>query len=189
MPQVLGSASTALKAQFGGFQGRMLKAGDNIATGRRDSRLSLMSIEPIDFTSRIRATASSEYEAFTADSRERFWQQGWQLQNNSNHMGYRFAEKALELTASLEMLSYAAPSGTVQVPPDGQPIVLMADAQTTGGYPKIACIIQADLGRLAQNPFGSTVQFEQVSREQAVEIYQKDQNYLETIRRKANESR
>ncbi|VEI76640.1 Allophanate hydrolase subunit 2 [Mannheimia haemolytica] len=189
VPQVLGSASTDLKAQFGGFQGRMLKAGDSIATGRRDSRLSLLSIAPIDFTSRIRATASSEYEAFTADSQERFWQQAWQLQNNSNRMGYRFAEKALELTASLEMLSYAAPSGTVQVPPDGQPIVLMADAQTTGGYPKIACIIQADLGRLAQNPFGSTVQFEQVSREQAVEIYQKDQNYLDTIRRKANEAR
>lgn len=189
VPQVLGSASTDLKAQFGGYQGRMLKAGDSLATGLRDTQLSPLGIEPINFTNRIYATESSEYEAFTAESQQRFWQQGWVLQNNSNRMGYRFADKALELTASLEMLSYAAPSGTVQVPPDGQPIVLMADAQTTGGYPKIACIIQTDLGRLAQNPFGSKVYFEQVSREQAVEIYQKDQNYLNTIWRKANETR
>lgn len=189
VPQVLGSASTDLKAQFGGFHGRMVKAGDNLPTGLRDTKLSMIAIEPIDFTTRIRATASSEYEAFTADSRERFWHQGWKLQANSNRMGYRFAEKALKLTTSLEMLSYAAPSGTVQVPPDGQPIVLLADAQTTGGYPKIACIIQADLGRLAQNPFGSAVQFEQVSREQAVEIYQRDQDYLDSIRRKVNEAR
>ncbi|MFA9488593.1 MULTISPECIES: biotin-dependent carboxyltransferase family protein [unclassified Mannheimia] len=188
VPQVLGSASTDLKAQFGGFHGRMLKAGDSLPTGLRDTELSMLAIEPIDFTARIRATASSEYEAFTSDSRERFWQQGWKLQASSNRMGYRFAEKALKLTAPPEMLSYAAPSGTVQVPPDGQPIILLADAQTTGGYPKIACIIQADLGRLAQNPFGSAVQFEQVSREQAVEIYQKDQNYLVNIRRKVDEA-
>lgn len=189
VPQVLNSCSTDLKAAFGGYQGRLLKAGDCLATGLRDTQMPMLGIAPINFTNRIYATASSEYEAFTTDSQARFWQQGWKLQTNSNRMGYRFAEKALELTASLEMLSYAAPAGTVQVPPDGQPIVLMADAQTTGGYPKIACIIQADLGRLAQTPFGSEVYFEQVSREQAVEIYQKDQHYLESIRRKVNETR
>lgn len=189
VPQILGSASTDLKAKFGGYQGRLLKAGDNLPTGIRDTQLSTLAIEPIDFTPYIRAMASSEYDAFTPESRERFWQQGWKLQINSNRMGYRFAAQALELTNPLEMLSYAAPAGTVQVPPDGQPIVLMADAQTTGGYPKIACIIQADLGRLAQNAFGESVYFEPVSREQAVEIQQKNAIYLETIRRKVNEAR
>lgn len=187
VPQVLGSASTDLKAQFGGYQGRMLKAGDNLPTALRNTQLSMLGIEPINFTNRIGATISSEYEAFTPESRERFWQQGWVLQNNSNRMGYRFAENPLKLTASLEMLSYAAPSGTVQVPPDGQPIVLMADAQTTGGYPKIACVIQADLGRLAQTPIGGKVYFEPMSREQAVQKYQQDENYLAQIWRKANE--
>ncbi|MGQ8819958.1 5-oxoprolinase subunit C family protein [Bibersteinia trehalosi] len=185
--QVLGSASTDLKAQFGGYQGRMLKAGDTIPTALRDTQLSFLSVEPINFTQRIGATTSSEYDAFTQDSRERFWQQGWILQHNSNRMGYRFAENPLKLTASLEMLSYAAPAGTVQVPPDGQPIVLMADAQTTGGYPKIACIIQADLGRLAQTQIGRSVRFELLSREQAVARYQQDQDYLANIWRKANE--
>lgn len=188
LPRVLGSASTDLKAQFGGYHGRLLKAGDSLASGLRDVQMSMFGIAPINFTDHIHATASSEYDAFTAESAERFWRQGWRLQANSNRMGYRFAEKPLELTASLEMLSYAAPAGTVQVPPDGQPIVLMADAQTTGGYPKIACIIQADLGRLAQNPLGSKVYFEQVSCEQAVEIYRQDYAYLDYIRRIVNET-
>ncbi|QLB20935.1 hypothetical protein A6B43_05035 [Vespertiliibacter pulmonis] len=190
VPSILNSCSTDLKAGFGGFEGRLLKAGDNLTTGKRDTYLSPLGIEPIAFTNRIYATASSEYHAFSEESQQCFWQQGWVLQRNSNRMGYRFAgEQILELNTPLEMLSYAAPIGTVQVPPDGQPIILMADAQTTGGYPKIACVINADLGRLAQNPIGSTLYFEQVSHQQAVEYQQKNANYLDNIRRIVNEIR
>lgn len=190
VPTVLNSCSTDLKAAFGGFEGRLIRAGDNLPTVRNAEPLSTLGIEPIAFSNRIYATASSEYAEFSADSQQRFWQQGWQLQSNSSRMGYRLAGlQKLSLNRPLEMLSYAAPAGTVQVPPDGQPIVLMADAQTTGGYPKIACVIQADLGRLAQNPFGGEVYFEQVSREQAVTFSQKNANYLDQIRRLVNETR
>lgn len=190
VPEVLGSRSTDLKAAFGGYQGRLLKAGDHLPTGRRDTQLSPLGIEPIAFTNRLYALASSEYDAFTPDSQARFWQQPWQLQSNSNRMGYRCQHsQPMVLNSPLEMLSYAAPAGTVQVPPDGQPIILMADAQTTGGYPKIACVIQADLGRLAQNPFGSSVFFERVSRDEAVKISQKNVDYLNQIRRKVDEAR
>ncbi|WP_150539427.1 biotin-dependent carboxyltransferase family protein [Actinobacillus vicugnae] len=182
VPNVLGSCSTDLKAGIGGYQGRLLKTGDNLATSIRDSYLSPLGIMPIPFSQHIRATTSSEYDEFSADSQQHFWQSAWQLQSNSNRMGYRFAGEKLTLSTPLEMLSYAAPAGTVQVPPNGQPIILMADAQTTGGYPKIACVIKADLGRLAQVPFGEAVYFSQVSRPQAVEIYQKNANYLENIR-------
>ncbi|OOF47113.1 biotin-dependent carboxyltransferase family protein [Rodentibacter trehalosifermentans] len=190
VPKVLGSYSTNLQAGFGGFQGRLLKSGDHLATGLRDSELPSLGIEPIPFTRKIYATASSEYEAFTAESQQLFWQQGWELQQKSNRIGYRFsASERLSLSSPLEMFSHATPIGTVQVPPDGQPIVLMADAQTTGGYPKIACVIQADIGRLAQIPFGETVYFEQVSHQQARERYLQDQDYLAYVRRKANEMR
>lgn len=186
----LNSKSTDLKAQFGGYQGRLLKVGDSLPTGLRDTQLSPLGVQPIAFTNKIFAMPSSEYEAFSPESQSAFWQQPWQLQTNSNRMGYRFkGETALTLTVPLEMLSYAAPTGTVQVPPDGQPIVLMADAQTTGGYPKIACVIQADIGRLAQNPFGTSVYFEQVSREQALALYQRDQDYLNQIRSIVDEVR
>lgn len=189
VPEVLGSCSTDLKAGFGGYQGRLLKTGDHLATAIRDSYLPSIGVRPIAFTNRIFATASSEYDQFSPESQRHFWQSSWTLQANSNRMGYRFSGEKLTLTTPLEMLSYAAPAGTVQVPPDGQPIILMADAQTTGGYPKIACVVQADLGRLAQTPFGSTVSFSQVNHQQAVELQQKNANYLDEIRRIANEVR
>lgn len=190
VPKILGSASTDLKAEFGGYHGRLLKSGDHLPTVTRDSQLSTLGVEPIAFTNKIYATESSEFEAFSPQSQQDFFSQGWTLQANSNRMGYRFnGLQNLALNTPLEMLSYAAPAGTVQVPPDGQPIILMADAQTTGGYPKIACVIQGDLGRLAQNPFGSEVYFERISREQALAVHQRNQNYLNNIRRCVYEAR
>lgn len=190
VPRVLNSYSTDLKAGFGGYKGRLLKAGDNLATRLRDTTLSTLGIEPIAFTSHIYLTASSEFDAFSEQSQQLLIQQQWQLNANSNRMGYRFSgEQNLSLKQPLEMLSYAAPMGTIQIPPDGQPIILMADTQTTGGYPKIACVIQADLGRLAQNPFGNKIRFELISRQQAVKMAQKNTHYLENIRRVINEAR
>lgn len=190
VPKVLGSYSTDIKAAFGGFDGRLIKAGDHLPTQQRDKTLSELGVEPIAFTQRIYALASSEYDAFSSESQRAFWRQGWILQPNSNRMGYRFQNSQnLSLKSPLEMLSYAAPAGTVQVPPDGQPIILMADTQTTGGYPKIACVAHADLGRLAQTPFGQAIYFEQVSREQAIELHQQNRDYLNQIRRRVNETR
>lgn len=190
VPAVLNACSTDLKAGFGGIEGRLVKAGDILASVRRDQTLSPLGIEPIPFTNRIHAMPSSEYDAFSTESQQRFWQQGWILQPNSNRMGYRLKNwQNLTFSHPLEMLSYAAPEGTVQVPPDGQPIVLMADTQTTGGYPKIACIASADLGRFAQNLFGSTLYFEPINREQAVALHQKNIQYLNSIRRLTNETR
>lgn len=188
--EVLGSRSTDLKAEFGGFYGRLLRAGDHIPTAKRDCYLEPMGIEPIGFTNQIFAISSSEYEYFCHQSQQQFWQMPWKLQSNSSRMGYRLqGQNALTLKQPLEMLSHAVPVGTVQVPPEGQPIVLMADAQTTGGYPKIACVIQADLGRLTQNGFGQDIYFRQVSIEQALAQQQKNQQYLDYVRRKANEKR
>ena len=85
------------------------------------------------------------------------------------------------------MLSHAIQFGSVQVPPSGQPIILMADAQTTGGYPKIANVIEADLGALAQVRLGSTIQFEAVSLELAAKLRRKNEIYLDQIRRIVDE--
>lgn len=93
--------------------------------------------------------------------------------SNSDRMGYRFQGQTLELKQPLEMLSHAIQFGSVQVPPSGQPIILMADAQTTGGYPKIANVIDADLGALAQVRLGSTIKFEAVSLQEAAKLRRK----------------
>ena len=106
---------------------------------------------PLAPTNTIRVIKSSEYDCFTASAQTAFVSQSWQLQTSSNRMGYRLAgELSLELTEPKEMSSHGVDMGMIQVPPQGQPIVLMADGQTTGGYPKIATVIDADIGLMAQ---------------------------------------
>ncbi|MFV2030230.1 biotin-dependent carboxyltransferase family protein [Neisseria sp. S1] len=187
-PAALGSCSTDLKTGFGGFKGRCLRAGDEIAIGQGARKLSKIGIAPIALTNRIHALPSSEYEAFTPEAHRALWSQSWTLQSNSNRMGYRLQGGNLTLREPLEMLSHAVAFGTVQAPPSGSPIVLMADAQTTGGYPKIAAVAAADLGRLAQIRFGSPVYFQRITPAQAAYLQRKNQVYLNQIKKIANDA-
>ncbi|MDO5639260.1 MAG: biotin-dependent carboxyltransferase family protein [Neisseria sp.] len=187
--EVLGARSTDLKAAFGGFHGRMIQAGDEIPLGAGARKLPRVGIAPIPFTNRIHALPSSEYAAFTRESQHAFSRQGWTLQSSSNRMGYRLQGGKLELAQPLEMLSHAVAFGTVQVPPSGDPIVLMADSQTTGGYPKIAAVAAADLGRLAQIRFGGKIYFQTASVAEAAQLQRKNQIYLNQIKRIAENAR
>ncbi|XXQ69346.1 biotin-dependent carboxyltransferase family protein [Neisseriaceae bacterium B1] len=187
VPEMLGARSTDLKAAFGGHEGRSLKEGDQIAIGGSACEMRRVGIAPIPFTNRIHALPSSEYTAFTRNAHYRLWQNAWTLQSDSNRMGYRFGGNVLDKAKEIEMLSHAVQFGTVQVPPSGQPIILMADTQTTGGYPKIATIAAADLGRLAQLRFGSKVYFSLVTPKEAYRLKQRNRAYLNQIQRIARE--
>lgn len=182
VPDVLGAKSTDLKAGFGGLNGRCLQAGDSLPLGGEGVMLPKTGIAPIPFGHRIHALISSEYTHFTRKAHYRFWQNTWTLQSNSNRMGYRLGGGVLERAKQQEMLSHAVQFGTIQVPPNGQPIVLMADTQTTGGYPKIAAVAQADLGRLAQIRFGGKVSFQIATAEEAAKLLQRNEAYLNQIR-------
>ncbi len=94
----------------------------------------------------------------------------------SDRMGYRMSGPTLELKDKRELLSEAVSNGSVQVPPDGNPIILLADRQTTGGYPKIAQVITADLSLIAQMKPGEHIKFSQVTLQEAEQLYlQKEQ--------------
>ena len=173
LPQALNSCSTDLRAEIGGIEGRCLQAGDQLQTANDHILRSEIGIAPIPLRDVIRALPSSEYQAFKRKSQYYWWRNEWTLQSNSDRMGYRFQGQTLELKQPLEMLSHAIQFGSVQVPPSGQPIILMADAQTTGGYPKIANVIDADLGALAQVRLGSTIKFEAVSLQEAAKLRRK----------------
>lgn len=164
-----------------------MKKGDVLATQYRDKYLLPCGFEPINFTTNIGTLPSSESEFFTEESLSLFWSAQWCLQANSSRMGYRFKGQKLSLKAPLEMLSHAVPMGTMQVPPDGQPIILMADTQTTGGYPKLACVIQADLGKLAQIGVNQKVRFYPVTIEEAKRRLATNDEYLNRIRNQVNE--
>lgn len=185
---VLQSTSTNTKAGFGGFEGRYLKAGDMINV-KKASSLPVIGVARLAPTKTIRVIKSSEYECFTAASQEAFETQAWKLQTNSNRMGYRLTgESALEFIEPVEMSSHGVDIGMIQVPPQGQPIVLMADGQTTGGYPKIATVINADIGLMAQIRFGKACQFTVVDLEQALHEQQKRHHYIKQIEEYADEN-
>lgn len=182
VPEILGARATDLKAQFGGHLGRALQAGDQLALLESAGCLNKIGIAPIELTNQIRALPSSEYEQFSRKALYRLWQNPWILQSDSNRMGYRLGGGKLEREQNIDMLSHAVQFGTIQVPPSGQPIVLMADTQTTGGYPKIATVASGDLGRLAQIRFGSKVFFRLITPAEASQLIQRNQSYLNQVR-------
>ncbi|KAA6124624.1 5-oxoprolinase subunit C family protein [Cupriavidus cauae] len=132
----------------------------------------------------IRMLPGLEYDQFEADAQQALWQAEWIVTPNSNRMGFRLEGPALaRRPGAPELLSHGVVPGVMQVPPGGQPIVLMADAQTTGGYPKIGVVIEADLWRLAQAPLGAAVRFHRVSLEEAEAARMQVQTYLRQIAR------
>jgi antagonist of KipI len=196
VPEVLGSFSTYLRAGIGGWQGRALKAGDILpcrqpTAGSKELWQQLSVITPSKAWAQaswspspelysspqsepqIRAIQGPEYDLFSTVSQREFWQQEFTVTLASDRMGYRLrgAGAALVLTQPAEMLSSAVTFGTVQVPTDGNPIVLLADHQTTGGYPRIAQVITADFSQLAQVPPGGKFRLQEVSLVVAQRLY------------------
>jgi len=167
---VLGSASTYRGGQLGGVDGRALRAGDRLAIHscfRNAPRLTLppawLSGGVAEPDGVIRVIPGREWSCFTAQAQQALLDSTYCIGNDSERMGYRLRGQPLLLNAPLQLLSEAVPFGTIQVPADGQPIVLMADRQTTGGYPKIAHVASVDLPLLAQRLPGEPVRFALIS--------------------------
>ncbi|MGM3174827.1 5-oxoprolinase subunit PxpC [Dickeya lacustris] len=182
VPQVLGSYSTDVKAGIGGMAGRPLVDGDVLPLGE-PQRLPVRSVgvKQLLFTNRIRVLPGPEYQEFSQASRDDFWRTGWHLSPQSNRMGYRLLGPTLVRETPRELLSHGLLPGVIQVPHNGKPIVLMADAQTTGGYPRIGCVIEADLYHLAQMRLGEPVHFLRCSLDEALKAAQAQQHYLEQL--------
>ncbi|XID94575.1 biotin-dependent carboxyltransferase family protein [Paenibacillaceae bacterium WGS1546] len=205
VPVRMGSRSTYLRAGIGGMEGRALQAGDRLPIGRpsegsrrladllaEDAReepaFSGWSVAPELLPSysanpTVRAIAGQELELFDEADAERFFQEAYTVRSESDRMGYRLSGAELGLREKRELVSSAVTFGTVQVPPDGQPIVLMADRQTTGGYPKIAQVASVDLPLLAQTNLGGKIRFQAVSLKEAQRQALLRENGIRTLRR------
>lgn len=182
VPEVLGSRSTDLNVGIGGLDGRRLQDGDSLGVLPAERRFSKpVGVKQLLPGNRIRALPGPEYHEFDIRSQRAFWSAPWHLSPQSNRMGYRLNGQPLSRNASREMLSHGLLPGVVQVPHSGQPIVLMSDAQTTGGYPRIACVIEADMFQLAQIPLGQPIHFVPCTLEEALEAKRDRQRYLDRI--------
>lgn len=174
LPKVLGSYSTYLRAGFGGFEGRALKTGDlipfksaapDLKAGFNWSLSPKMYQRPEDEV--IRVIKGPEFDEFHEKSIAAVLTEKFKISKEADRMGYRLEGAELKLKKKQEMLSSAVTFGTVQVTAEGNPIVLMADHQTTGGYPRILQVVSVDLGKLAQFQTGDFLSFEIITLAQA----------------------
>ena len=190
---VLGSRSTDLKAGFGGHQGRALRKGDRLALGATALDATRLARRPFglrgpdwgpeesDGSIALRVLPGPEFDQFTVASHAQLWSERWRITAQSNRMGSRLAGTELKRKRSADMLSSGVIPGTIQVPPSGQPIILMGDAQTTGGYPRIGVVIRADLWKLAQAPLDGRLRLVQVDMAEALEAWAEQQRYLAQV--------
>ena len=190
VPVVLGSRSTHLRGGFGGWQGRALQEGDVLPVASASAGSSGLGAEPPDLALpgitkgadlTVRVVRAGEYDRFDRDSQERFWATSWRITPQSDRAGFRLAGPGLKLLETIEMRSHGVMPGVVQVPPAGEPIIQMSDANTAGGYPKIAGVIEADLWRLGQARLGSTVRFTEVNYAQAQAALSDIRRYLDSL--------
>jgi antagonist of KipI len=188
----LHSQSTNLKAQSGGWQGRSLQKGDVIALRKSFLGGVGQGLKIAKFYTQvdrfyvqqdpIRFLPGQHYAQLLPDSREQLFTQSWRIGNASDRMGYRLEGEGLQLSTQESLLSAGLTRGSIQLPPNGQPIVLMADHQTTGGYPLLGQVIQADWPRLAQLGPGSRFQLQAVGMQEAVELYRAELEFLGRLR-------
>jgi 5-oxoprolinase (ATP-hydrolysing) subunit C len=182
-PVVLGGQGSDGPAGLGFGAGRPLRRGDRLAWVGGWCPQRRLGLAPVEASATLRALPGPDHIDFSLRARQLFWNSEWRLSPQSNRMGARLSGPSLPPPALAELPSHAVLPGVVQVPPAGHPIVLLADAQSTGGYPRIASVIQADLWQLAQLPVGQPLRFVAVSREQALAALKQAREELATLRR------
>ena len=189
VPEVMGSRATYMKAAIGGVEGRPLRAGDILnALGDSTEALAAVRTMPMDAIPQygsaheLRVVLGPQQAAFTQAGIDTFLSETYTVSIHSDRMGYRLEGEPVEHADGPDVISDGTPLGTIQVPGDGQPIILLSDRGTTGGYTKIATVISTDLSKVAQAMPGHTVKFRAVSVEEAQEAYRRREALLRSIR-------
>lgn len=201
VPLVMGSRSTYRRAGIGGHQGRPLAAGDDLRmfpsspwaqqmltalrTGQK--RAAAWTVRPGTMgrpaaAGVVRAVRGPEWNWFTAEAQKALFTAAWTATKEADRMGVRLAGPALERRQAGDMVSSAVNAGVVQVPADGQPIVLLPSRQSVGGYPRLAAVAAADLRRFAQLRPGDPVRFEEISLAAAHGLYLARERDLTRVR-------
>lgn len=187
--KVLGSASTYTPSGIGGTNGRNLITGDMLAfKGEQNLHAApnlhmlpngvgishwhtAVLVVPTPDIAIVHAIKGPEFDCFKTESKVNIFNSMFTISSQSNRMGYRLEGKKFTLEHKTEMVSTAVTAGIVQVTHEGDPIILMADAQTTGGYPRIARICAADISLLAQCRPGTKIQFKEIGEEESLMRY------------------
>ncbi|HSK11876.1 MAG TPA: biotin-dependent carboxyltransferase family protein [Phnomibacter sp.] len=175
---VMGSRSTHLQAGFGGWMGRALTKGDELplhmgqpnATQRPGASKWFPDIKPFYSKAPIRVMPGPEWQWLLDGAQQKVLDPNFMIGKQSDRMGYHLQGPVIVPEVKKEMLSSPVLPGTIQLLPNGQPLLLMADAQTTGGYPRVLQVAATDLPRLAQTSVGEFISFKLIDAEQASDL-------------------
>lgn len=188
VPQVLGSRATDLRGNFGGHNGRALQDGDELALGVKGRRFEIADQERQRFQTAapwgapatwattgnrnalLRIVPGTHWDHFPPEAQGSLVTSSFAVTDDSDRMGARLDGPELKRIDATDLLSEAVAPGTLQVPPNGKPILLLGDCQTIGGYPKIAHVISVDLPIAAQLWPGDAVRFHEVSLAEAEDL-------------------
>ncbi|SHQ77822.1 Allophanate hydrolase subunit 2 [Mycobacteroides abscessus subsp. abscessus] len=187
-PSKFGSKSTDIRSKIGGQYGRPLKAKDRLLIPssyllhRIQWKLSPELHNHVTENRKVRFTKGKQFDLFTNSSHQAFISSDYQINKDSNRMGIRLNGPPLQLQTKKELITEGVAHGSVQVPPNGQPIILLSDRQTTGGYPKIAQIASVDLPYLAQKKPGEMVSFEEITLQESQKLYSR-MNHLMRVQK------
>lgn len=205
VPRVMGSGSTYVRAGLGGFKGRGLLEGDVLKFGQRSQQLEAsmrnfsLHKKSISFTAAswfvssdmypdyesnplVRIMKGIEFHLFTVESRKALLSETFQVSPQSDRMGCRLSGSRMQLIHPHEMISEAVTAGIVQVPLGGSPIILLADRQTTGGYPRIAQAAAVDLPVIAQVKPGESFRFVEITHQEAEQLYLQRERDIKTLK-------
>jgi len=197
VPMVMGSRSTYIRGKIGGFQGRPLQSGDKLEIGSPSKEPSqyVGKLIPMEYVPTyvinadndiitLRVIMGPQDDYFSKKGVQNFLNSTYIITADSDRMGYRLEGERIEHIRKnhTQIISDGIPLSAVQIPGDGMPISMLADGQTTGGYPKIATVCSADLPLLAQGKPGNKVQFVAISMEEAVYLLKEQEDKLCKLR-------
>jgi antagonist of KipI len=197
VPRVMESKSTYTRGNIGGYEGRALKSGDVLEIGPPAESLPKLSGRkvPREFipvypgTIELRVTMGPQDDHFTPEGIQTFLSGTYDVTNEFDRMGYRLAGEKITHVKGGDIISDGIAMGAVQVPGHGQPIIMLADRQTTGGYTKIANVIWADLPKIAQAKPGDKIRFSKVSVLKAQQLLREMEERVLSIRKACSAQR
>lgn len=197
VPQIHDSSATYLRGKIGGWDGRAIKAGDRIPMKAPVSILAKMSERQIsldqfyqyDQVRRIRVLMGPQDNYFSEAGKKTFFSSEYTITPENDRMGYRTEGPEIEYAEGYDgnIVSDGIPKGAIQIP-SGKPIIMMADRQTTGGYAKIASVVNVDLAQIAQMRAGDKLTFEEVTIDEAHDWMLKRRDELHALEEKLNGS-
>lgn len=188
LPLIMGSKSTFTKAGIGGYEGRALKAGDIINIGKVTVPAYPLAKEIKNFYNytngkiKLRVILGPQDDEFTNEGIKTLFSEEYTITNNSDRMGYTLEGAKITHIKSADIISDGIAMGAIQIPDSGNPIIMMADRQTTGGYAKIGTVITVDLPKIAQAKPGDKIIFEKINIKEAHELYKHQEEKFASLK-------